>query len=191
MEALSIGRPLEQRDMVEFFINFMKSDQLGQIAVQHRVLADIRPRGTHDPYCILLAELHSTAVDFSKTGIPVDMRKCPRRPKYRPDFEAPGPQVVIEKDMGAVFLDSFLPNDDDQDDEDDIPHTRYYESQKALGILYRAINEKEFYDAIKKREADVTSHSSLIEEVWQKVQVACQGFQWECLLESARQIRET
>lgn len=93
--------------MVEFFINFMKSDQLGQIAVQHRVLADIRPRGTHDPDCILLAELHSTAVDFSKTGIPVDMRKCPRRPKYRPDFEAPGPQVVIEKDMGAVFWTLF------------------------------------------------------------------------------------
>jgi hypothetical protein len=49
----------------------MESDQLGQIAVAHRVLADAKDEGTLHPSCQLLAEMHSTAVDFSKTGIPV------------------------------------------------------------------------------------------------------------------------
>lgn len=32
-----------------------------------------------DPTCLLLAELHSTAVDFQKSGIPVDLSRIPRR----------------------------------------------------------------------------------------------------------------
>lgn len=68
---MNIGRPVEKEDMVEFFVQFMEADQLGQIAVQHRVLADARDLGTNDPDCKILAEMHSTAVDFSKTGIPV------------------------------------------------------------------------------------------------------------------------
>lgn len=51
----------------------MESDQLGRIAVGHRVLADQREEGTLDEDCITLAQLHSDAVDFSKTGIPVSL----------------------------------------------------------------------------------------------------------------------
>jgi hypothetical protein len=49
----------------------METDQLGRIAVGHQVLSDQRDDGTLDEDCIKLAGLHSTAVDFSKTGIPV------------------------------------------------------------------------------------------------------------------------
>lgn len=66
-----IGRTVERDDMTDFFIKFMETDQLGRIATSHQVLADQRDKGTSDPDCKLLAELHSTAVDFSKTGIPV------------------------------------------------------------------------------------------------------------------------
>ena len=68
---VDIDRPVERRDMTDFFITFMETDQLGRIAVLHRVLSDQKETGTTDPHCITLAGMHSTAVDFSKTGIPV------------------------------------------------------------------------------------------------------------------------
>ncbi len=71
LPAVDIGREVTRSDMTDFFIKFMETDQLGRIAVTHRVLADQKEEGTLDPDCIKLAEMHSTAVDFSKTGIPV------------------------------------------------------------------------------------------------------------------------
>ena len=71
---VDIGRPVTRNDITDFFIQFMETDQLGRIAVLHRVLADQNKDGTLHPDCITLAEMHSTAVDFSKTGIPVSSR---------------------------------------------------------------------------------------------------------------------
>lgn len=68
---VNIGRPVERTDITDFFVSFMESDNLGQIATLHQILADQRARGTFDEDCIRLANFHSTAVDFSKTGIPV------------------------------------------------------------------------------------------------------------------------
>ena len=66
-----LDREVETSDITDFFVEFMETDQLGRIAVLHRVLADQRENGTLDSDCLRLAELHSTAVDFSKTGIKV------------------------------------------------------------------------------------------------------------------------
>ena len=68
---IDIGRKVEKSHITEFFIQFMENDTLGLIATLHQILADQSPAGTFDPMCIKLAGLHSTAVDFSKTGIPV------------------------------------------------------------------------------------------------------------------------
>ena len=70
-KPIDIGRTVERADMTEFFIQFMENDNLGLIATLHQILADQSPKGTFDPICINLAGMHSTAVDFSKTGIPV------------------------------------------------------------------------------------------------------------------------
>lgn len=77
---IDIQRPVERADMTDFFIRFMENDNLGLIAVLHQIIADQEVRGTFDPVCIFLAGLHSTAVDFSKTGIPVssDARRMMR-----------------------------------------------------------------------------------------------------------------
>jgi len=48
----------------------MKNDNLGRIATAHMVFADLSPEGVQCPNCLELAKLHSTAVDFVKTGIP-------------------------------------------------------------------------------------------------------------------------
>ena len=68
---IDIGRPVETRDMTNFFIQFMETDQLGRISMMHQQMADREAQGTLHPVCINLAEMASTAVDFSKTGIPV------------------------------------------------------------------------------------------------------------------------
>jgi hypothetical protein len=73
-----LDRPVERPDMTDFFLKFMETDQLGRIAVLHRILADQEVLGTLDPKCIILAEMHSTAVDFSKTGIPVSNTLLPK-----------------------------------------------------------------------------------------------------------------
>jgi hypothetical protein len=57
--------PVERTDITNFFIKFMETDQLGRIAVLHRVLADQKPDGACNPDCITLARMHSTTVDFS------------------------------------------------------------------------------------------------------------------------------
>jgi hypothetical protein len=81
-----LNRPVTRDDIADFFINFMKTDVLGVIAIRHQILADAKDDGTLDPGCIELAELHSTAVDSSKTGIPVNIKDLPKAPKERPDL---------------------------------------------------------------------------------------------------------
>jgi hypothetical protein len=70
-DAKNIGREVSRDDMTTFFIDFMATDQLGRIATLHQVLADQSDNGTFDERCLELAEMHSTAVDFSKTGVRV------------------------------------------------------------------------------------------------------------------------
>ncbi len=84
--APSLNRAVTRHDIADFFIDFMKSDILGLIAIRHQILADVQDEGTADLECIKLAELHSTAVDYSKTGIAVDWREMPRAPRSRPDL---------------------------------------------------------------------------------------------------------
>ena len=60
------------RDVEDFFVNYIKNDNLGKIANAHLIHADINPSGARCTECLQLAQLHSTAVDFLKTGVPAD-----------------------------------------------------------------------------------------------------------------------
>ena len=83
---VDLGREVTAEDMMNFFIDFMKLDHLGVIATRHMILADQRDEGTVHDDCKTLAQLHSTAVDFSKTGIGVNLMELPRANKFRPDL---------------------------------------------------------------------------------------------------------
>jgi RNA dependent RNA polymerase len=85
-ETIDLKRPVEKEDMIDFFINFMKTDHLGVIATRHMILADQKLQGTLDRDCLTLAERHSEAVDFSKSGKAVAMNTLPRAAPYRPDL---------------------------------------------------------------------------------------------------------
>ncbi|KAJ9647017.1 hypothetical protein H2199_002003 [Coniosporium tulheliwenetii] len=199
-KALDIGREVVRQDMTDFFIKFMETDQLGRISTLHQVLADRYTEGTLHPDCILLAELASTAVDFSKTGIPVDIKRIPRSINTRPDFMAPGPRVRIE-DKGAVFEDEGDEEADDFEDpvrslDPDSRPVRYYESDKVLGKLYRAIDERAILSAIQARSktqaqalADATA-ASLMDKVWAHVKRNTALVQYAHHLSSAREMKE-
>ena len=121
------------------------------------------------------------------------MTKLPRYNPWRPDFEAPGPHVRIEK-QGGVDFEPPEDRDPDElgDDDDDYSSYRYYESNKILGKLYRAIDERKIFEEIKNRASSqgVTSRSTIINDVWEQVQKQCRLIQWEHHREWAHTIRD-
>ena len=145
LSPVELDRPVTADDMSDFFVKFMETDQLGMLCNVHMQLADQRPLGTLDPDCVTIAGMASTAVDFSKTGIAVDMKRLPKYTRVRPDFMAPSPRVQVN-DSGEIEVEELDPNDDDAFegiDEERKP-LRYYKSNKVLGMLYRNIDEKQF-----------------------------------------------
>lgn len=192
---MDIGRPVLQSDITEFFVKFMETDQLGRISTIHMQLADRAPIGTLDPDCKKLAEMASTAVDFSKTGIPVDMSQCPRHDMIRPDFMATSPHVTVQR-SGVAFAE----HDDDDDDNDavealdpDLRSFRYYESEHVLGRLYRAIDEKKIFEDMHRHiqnDHRVAAGVDVMTQVWMHVIRETALIQWEAYKPLAREIRE-
>jgi hypothetical protein len=125
--------------------------------------------------------------------IQVDMSKMPKYTPWRPDFEAPGPHVNILKKDGIEF-DPPTDREPDYlgDDDDDFTGYRYYESNKILGKLYRAIDEREIYNEIKQRSkaAESANTATLIYAVWTYVEQNCRLIQWEHRKEWAWELRE-
>jgi hypothetical protein len=110
------------------------------------------------------------------------MSKLPRYSPWRPDFEAPGPYVTIHKKEGILFEAPAIDDPDSiGDDDDDFTSYRFYESEKILGKLYRAIDEREIFDEIKQRSSETASTNSvtLIHAVWAHVQRETKLIQWE------------
>lgn len=107
--------PVTVRDMTNFFVSYMKHDNLPFIAINHRVFADSLWDGVKSDKCIELAQLHSQAVDFAKTGVPATLTDN-LRPENWPHW--------MEKK--------------------NIPANRTYESGKILGLLYDEVERVEF-----------------------------------------------
>jgi hypothetical protein len=55
-----LDREVNRKDMSDFFVTFMESDQLGMLCTAHLQIADQRPRGVLDPDCVKLAGMAST-----------------------------------------------------------------------------------------------------------------------------------
>lgn len=147
VEAVELDRVVKTEDMADFFVDFMRNDTLGVIAVRHQILADVHNDGTLDEECIKLAKMHSSAVDFSKTGIPVDPQTMPKAPRTRPDFLAPAPPVKLY-DLGQIaHIEDSVQDDDDEGDGMGMGMAgrRYHRSTRILGTLYRGVDEKKIW----------------------------------------------
>ncbi|KAI4936303.1 hypothetical protein J4E85_001632 [Alternaria conjuncta] len=107
--------PITAAHIGEFFVSYMKNDTLGQIAHAHLAHADRQADGVNDDQCLALAELHSKAVDFPKSGLPAEMTR-ELRPHMWPHF--------MEKKH--------------------LPESKIYHSRKVLGILYDQVQLVDF-----------------------------------------------
>lgn len=124
------------------------------------------------------------------------MSKLPKYVNWRPDFEAPGPYVTIEKKQGIQF-DEPISRRPISDDDDDFTSYKYYESDKILGQLYRAIDEQKIFKEIQKRSqiSSSTIHTSTVmHAVWGHVQRTLRScrrlIQWEHHKQWATDIRD-
>jgi RNA-dependent RNA polymerase len=68
-----LDRPITVSDLSEFFVTYMKNDSLARIALAHLAQADFNEEGVRDSKCLELAQLHSQAVDYPKSGLPAIM----------------------------------------------------------------------------------------------------------------------
>jgi hypothetical protein len=120
------------------------------------------------------------------------MSRFPKYTPWRPDFEAPGPHVTVEKKEGISFDTADDDPDNAGDEDDDFTRYRYYESDKILGKLYRAIDEREIFSEIQERaRTDGGDHNStVIYAVWEHVKQKCRLIQWQHKKEWARGIRD-
>ncbi|KDN62798.1 putative RNA dependent RNA polymerase [Colletotrichum sublineola] len=187
-----LGRPVTREDMSNWFVDFMKSDVLGLIATRHLILSDQDPQGTRGPYCLKLAELHSTAVDFSKTGIAVEQRDIPKAPRFRPDFLAPAPPAQLYDRTHIDFLGEDEVVDDDEDAQG--PNHKYYKSEKILGELYRNVNEKQIWDEDISRvvsNAGPSVWDQFVGLMQRKIEEYSKGrIRWETKREQAKSLRD-
>ena len=106
-------------ETTSFFVTYMKNDCLPQVAHAHLAWADWLQNGVNEEKCIKLAQLHSDAVDYNKTGNPAIMTRN-LRPRLWPHF--------MEK--------NHLPKD------------KIYHSRKILGQLYDAVERIDFVPSL-------------------------------------------
>ncbi|KAK8087511.1 hypothetical protein PG994_002485 [Apiospora phragmitis] len=198
MPPVNIGREIEREDMTEFFVQFMATDQLGLLANKHLILADQRDAGTVADDCKMLAAMASTAVDYSKTGIAVDMDQLRsiKFNRFRPDFMAPSVPMNIKSRTEISFEEEVLePAGDDDDEKTGSPRFTYYGSDKILGLLYRAIDEKRiWHDSVRvnsKRVSGPAVWTALISLIEAKCVEMLGEVNWEQHESEALKIRET
>ncbi|KMP00255.1 RNA-directed RNA polymerase Rdp1 [Coccidioides immitis RMSCC 2394] len=107
VKALRLSRDVTVNDITSFFVTYMKNDRLAQIAHSHLAWADYLEKGVNDSKCIRLAELHSAAVDYNKTGIPAKMTKdlAPRKwPHFMEKKHKPkDAQYISQKILGKLY----------------------------------------------------------------------------------------
>lgn len=97
---------------------------------------------------------------LGKTGIFVDFRSMPKYDRCRPDFMSPSPRVVVSQ-AGSLDLEDDDFDEDPAFEDIDVEKRaiRYYESQKVLGKLYRAIDEQRFLARMNQDRQYVTGGS--------------------------------
>ncbi|KAI0019070.1 RNA dependent RNA polymerase-domain-containing protein [Xylariomycetidae sp. FL0641] len=98
-----LDRDVRPSDLIQFFVTYMKNDQLSTIALAHLARADALVDGPKNPLCIELAQLHSQAVDYSKSGQPAVMKKS-LQPRRWPHFmEKPSGTYHSKKVLGQLY----------------------------------------------------------------------------------------
>ncbi|KAK7389041.1 hypothetical protein VNO78_23873 [Psophocarpus tetragonolobus] len=91
-------------EIQQFFVDYMINDTLGAISTAHLVHADREEDKAKSRKCLELAELHSMAVDFAKTGAPAAMPRV-LKPREFPDFmeREDKPMYISKGVLGKLY----------------------------------------------------------------------------------------
>ncbi|KAL6583859.1 RNA-dependent RNA polymerase 2 [Orobanche minor] len=91
-------------EIQKFFADYMISDTLGTISTAHLIHADRESEKALSSKCLELANLHSMAVDFAKTGAPAEMPTS-LKPREFPDFMErwEKPMYVSQGPLGKLY----------------------------------------------------------------------------------------
>ena len=122
----------------------------------------------------------------------------PKHSFVRPDFQAPGPRVLINNtvqlDDGQLLGDFETEEEVEELDAISQPRIRYYESQKVLGILYRAIDEQKFFEQLQSQSrlplGATAGERSHLDAVWKYVEEKTALIQWHHYIGFAKDIKE-
>ncbi|KAM0678311.1 RNA-dependent RNA polymerase [Binucleata daphniae] len=94
-------------DIINFYIKFIRENQLGLIANAHLAISDKLTNSVLEPESIKLAKLFNLGVDFPKTGfvarIPFDLQ-----PEIFPDFMQQGNTYESNKILGLMYRRSLI-----------------------------------------------------------------------------------
>ena len=120
----------------------------------------------------------------------------PRHSNVRPDFQAPGPRVLVDENINFQEDSDEEPDDKEDDTEEaSMPQLRYYPSHKVLGKLYRAIDEHEIFEQIQRQSRSSKESSSprkdVITRVWNYVQKVTALIEYRHCLPFAQLVKES
>ncbi|KAJ3983189.1 RdRP-domain-containing protein [Lentinula detonsa] len=136
------SHPCGVQDVVDFVINFIKSDLVGYISILHLRISDAN--GLDCPDCLELAKAASHAVDYPKVGTAVNFKDLPKAPTGpRPDY---------------LSGEGYRPRPGD---------TRHYPSPKVLGTLFRRVPTFEY-----EYEEDDWNHPIEYEKIDRAIRLA-------------------
>ena len=194
---VDIGRPVTRLDMADWFCEFMQNDRLGQICNLHLHMADFEEKGTISASCVQLAYIAAQAVDFSKTGVPVDttaLRQYYKRlGPSRPDFMSESPRIELAHNKVSLEEEADPDDQDPYSALNQVRRKKYYESQNVLGKLFRRVDERDFLKKLlpePEKRIDVNDDNFLLRQAFKYIKLAARGLQYEHHLEFARTIRE-
>lgn len=123
------------------------------------------------------------------------MDGAPRAERAKPDFMAPSPRVIIEAGGFTNFEDAVQNEEEEETDPigdlEDLRPVRYYRSEKALGHLYRAIDEHMFLKDLQDASRVAPEQdNTMLPALWVYIQQHTKIIQWEHHMDLARQIRD-
>ncbi|KAH9940437.1 RdRP-domain-containing protein [Epithele typhae] len=122
-----LDHPSTVDDICDFFMKYMQFDVVGLVASQHLKIAvqtwgssSTQQDGVFDERCMKLVDLCSQAVDYPKQGVHVETDAMPQ------------PYTKIKPDWSQTQDETGRPGD-------------FYESSRALGVLFRSIKIKDLH----------------------------------------------
>ena len=146
-----LHRDVTVTDIQQFFVKYIKNDFLPKIARAHLAYADFLDDGIRHRTCLTLAQLHSKAVDYPKTGDPAKMPKS-LNPKRWPHFmqkkqcETYTSHKILGRLYDDVKLVAFLPDYETAFDQRILKACR-----PSAEVLRAAAEVKREYDASIQR----------------------------------------